>query len=381
MPIINDNNFANNLNYNIKLETYNNPDTTVVNAQNNWYNTTDSATIVAKLYHNPNHSSSATLNWIPYAMEENVVPASIYCPADINMDTEVNGVDLALLGFSFGQDTSGLYYNTDADIDISGRVDGFDLAILGLNFGHVGNCISPAGSYFSRSLPEISIESNSKVVSVGDTLTVNFLLNSFDQPFAFITNITVNSSMLDFCNAYAGDMLSENGNCQTSIMQSGNDNYRMLGVTRMDVEQKLSISEGSLLKIKFIKKAENFVLRDALGLSKPLLLNGFGEWADVINIIYGDPTGIDVDFLENGVKIFPNPFDHQLTIEFSLKDKAHVKCYLTNLVGQVTYVIQEKDCSAGDFRCMADVSSIPKGMYLLVFESDNIHLTKKIIHQ
>jgi len=59
LPAINNNNFINNTNYNIRLETYQTPATTIVNALNNWYNTTDTIAIKAKLYHRPNSSTSA----------------------------------------------------------------------------------------------------------------------------------------------------------------------------------------------------------------------------------------------------------------------------------------------------------------------------------
>ena len=382
MPIINDNNFTNNTNYNIKLEAYNNPDTTIINAQNNWYNATDSATIATKLYHNPDNSTSATLNWIPFALEENVVPESIYCPADINMDASVDGVDLALLGFSFGQDTVSHYYNIDADIDLSGRVDGFDLAILGLNFGHVGSCILGKEPFTGRTLPLITLESDAEKTQIGDTMTVWFNLSEFDQPYAFITNININNSMLGYCNAEKGGLLSENGQHQTTLMQTGNEYFRMLGITRMDIENELTESSGCLMKMKFIKKSEEIDLQNALLLSDALLINGFGEWAETIDIQYGDPTGINnFGAEEEFVRLFPNPFDHQLSVAFTLMENSYVKLYLVNAHGQICNVLSEQACQKEDYQWTFETSELPKGFYLFVMELDGQRVTKKIIHQ
>ena len=382
LPVINNNNFENNTNYHIKLEAYSQADTTVVNAQNNWFDSADSLTIAGKLYHNPDNTSSATLNWTPYLFEEDEEANAVYCPADINMDAAVNGSDLALLGFSFGQDTVDIHYNADADIDESGRVDGFDLAILGLNFGTVGSCLTGKELFTGRNLPLITLESDVDNTQVGDTMTVWFNLSEFEQPFAFITNINIDTRMLEYCGVEKGSLLSENGQNQTTLMETGNNNYRMLGITRMDVEGELLESSGCLISLKFIKKEELIILNNAILLYDPLLMNGFGEWAGTIDIQYGNPTSINPLLKEEEfVHLYPNPFNNQLSVAFTLVEDTHIKQYLVNTNGQISNILRELNCQTGDYHWTFNMPELPKGLYLFIMELDGQRVTKKIIHQ
>ena len=381
-PVMNMNNFINNTNFNIRLESYQSPATTIVNAQNNWYNTTDTTAIKAKLYHQPNNSSSATLNWKPILTAENDKQDSIYCLADINLDAIVNGQDLALLGFSFGKDSTSIQYNRAADINRSGRVDGFDLAILGINFGNVGGCLPADGFLKDGEIPLIKIISDLENKNIGDTVTVDFQLSRFDQPFAFVSELRLDSNLLGYVSSSEGGLFSAEYQLPATQMIFGNENIKITGVTRIDGTNPLPFSEGNMLQIKFIMKRHITNLASAIIIENPMLMNANGEWEYNPEIKYENAIGIPEpeSFANTQWSASPNPFYDQISIRYQISQEYHVKIKLINTLGAVIQEFDEGLKSVGIHSLVVNTGVLPNGIYFLILETSDGLFSRKMIH-
>ncbi len=84
--------------------------------------------------------------------------------------------------------------------------------------------------------------------------------------------------------------------------------------------------------------------------------------------------------LENNVTVFPNPFNASLKINFYLLHKEKLKIDLTDLLGKVVKVVDEKEFTEGDNTVEISINNeeIVSGMYLLHISSNNGTIVKKI---
>ena len=89
-------------------------------------------------------------------------------------------------------------------------------------------------------------------------------------------------------------------------------------------------------------------------------------------------TGINETGNLGSVKIYPNPNTGLFTIETSGFRNA-ITASVSNLVGQkiATFIIPQKN--AGKCLMTADLQQLPKGIYLVRFESDNFIRTEKLV--
>jgi glucuronoarabinoxylan endo-1,4-beta-xylanase len=76
---------------------------------------------------------------------------------------------------------------------------------------------------------------------------------------------------------------------------------------------------------------------------------------------------------------FPNPFNPETTIEFTLSEKSDVRIILINVLGQVVKEIASGNYIAGQHQLKLDGSGLSSGVYFYRFETGNYSITKKLV--
>jgi hypothetical protein len=80
------------------------------------------------------------------------------------------------------------------------------------------------------------------------------------------------------------------------------------------------------------------------------------------------------------VNVFPNPFNHDLTVEFTTNEFERVSLEVYNMMGQkVLDVLNKPNLAPGLHRIMVDTADLPSGMYTIVIvKGGNRELSKVI---
>ncbi|MCB2220950.1 MAG: T9SS type A sorting domain-containing protein [Bacteroidetes bacterium] len=101
------------------------------------------------------------------------------------------------------------------------------------------------------------------------------------------------------------------------------------------------------------------------------------EPSDPYYFIY---TGL-VEFSEGQkVNIYPNPFEKQFTLDYSLNSRSDVRIYLYNSYGQLLTRIEEDQAKlAGNYRLKIDASRFNTGIYYLKIETSDYSIVKRLI--
>jgi hypothetical protein len=81
-------------------------------------------------------------------------------------------------------------------------------------------------------------------------------------------------------------------------------------------------------------------------------------------------TGINEIISNDFVKIFPNPANNKISIQYKENNNYQIK--ILNIMGETVLITKTKEI---------DISSLPNGTYFLNFETDKFLTTKKIIIQ
>ncbi|MEM1003350.1 MAG: 3-coathanger stack domain-containing protein, partial [Bacteroidota bacterium] len=89
---------------------------------------------------------------------------------------------------------------------------------------------------------------------------------------------------------------------------------------------------------------------------------------------------IATDVVEDlSLKVYPNPFYHLTTIQFTMKHQSPIQLNLYNLNGQtVKTMIHSSNYAAGIHQLNLDRQDLPKGIYLLSLQTATEQLTQKI---
>ncbi|MCT4623494.1 MAG: PKD domain-containing protein [Schleiferiaceae bacterium] len=93
-----------------------------------------------------------------------------------------------------------------------------------------------------------------------------------------------------------------------------------------------------------------------------------------------DPNTISIDEWQSiqEIKLFPNPTNSNLNIEFTSNRRARVKFEIVDLKGSI-YSIGEGESQVGENTFQVDLSSLSKGVYTLIIQdSENIYYEKII---
>lgn len=97
---------------------------------------------------------------------------------------------------------------------------------------------------------------------------------------------------------------------------------------------------------------------------------------DTIQVLDGS-TGINETIELTGIKVFPNPAHHSLTIETNFETPEDLNIQLTDLLGRPIHQFQEKSVLKGTFKL--NISNLTTGIYLLVFNTKEGRAVRKVI--
>jgi len=96
------------------------------------------------------------------------------------------------------------------------------------------------------------------------------------------------------------------------------------------------------------------------------------------SIVLSDPIGIHHHEDLTELRVFPNPASIQLTIEYTIKEKNPVYIKLYNHFGDMVYQTNEFS-TVGKQQHLIDVSSLPKGLYVIDLEANSMRTREKVM--
>ncbi|MFC2131256.1 T9SS type A sorting domain-containing protein [Bacteroidota bacterium] len=96
-----------------------------------------------------------------------------------------------------------------------------------------------------------------------------------------------------------------------------------------------------------------------------------GEWQDPINISGG--------FLDNKVKIYPNPFSESAIIEFEIEKPGYVAVEIYNHLGIKMSTLLNTSMNSGVYNLTIDGEFLPTGIYHLIVMTRYNNKTKKLL--
>jgi len=96
------------------------------------------------------------------------------------------------------------------------------------------------------------------------------------------------------------------------------------------------------------------------------------------SIVLGDPNDINEYDQISGFKAFPNPASTQLTIEYTVTEKMPLSIKVYSLFGIMVYQANEFS-TIGKQHHLIDVSSFPKGLYIIDLEVNGMNTREKLM--
>jgi len=89
-----------------------------------------------------------------------------------------------------------------------------------------------------------------------------------------------------------------------------------------------------------------------------------GEPSMAARVRTGDPTALDEADLPFTVENYPNPFNPQTTLRFTLPEEAHVRLTVYDVLGREIMVLVDGTRLAGTHEAHFDGSRLPSGIYV-----------------
>jgi hypothetical protein len=100
--------------------------------------------------------------------------------------------------------------------------------------------------------------------------------------------------------------------------------------------------------------------------------------SEPIHFIY---TGVIELSSDQRVKLYPNPFTDQLTVDYSINSVSDVTISIYNTYGQKIGVIESKRSQvAGNHRVQVNTGDFDQGLYFLRIDTKDYSQLKRIIH-
>jgi len=104
----------------------------------------------------------------------------------------------------------------------------------------------------------------------------------------------------------------------------------------------------------------------------------FGSLLDDIPALsYENSSGVINQF--NLTRLYPNPFNPVLNIDFEISQPGGVKVNITDITGSMVKTIHEGYEGVGKQYISWDSDKLPSGTYFVTLEFENLSLTKKVV--
>ena len=97
------------------------------------------------------------------------------------------------------------------------------------------------------------------------------------------------------------------------------------------------------------------------------------ETARDILVAIQNPVSLENDISKSNfdLKIFPNPADELVQLEYQLDKKTSLNIELLNSVGQVIISQNFNNQNPGSYKVPSDIKDMPKGIYFIKIKSDH----------
>ncbi len=100
------------------------------------------------------------------------------------------------------------------------------------------------------------------------------------------------------------------------------------------------------------------------------------NWIDSLTVAINEPSKI---CLKNGIKIYPNPFSLQTTIEFTLPESEFVTISIYDITGKRLETILSKKLSKGNHKINWNAEGLNEGIYFIRMETQNSSIVHKAV--
>jgi hypothetical protein len=250
---------------------------------------------------------------------------------DVNGDNTVDLVDFGLLAASFGSVEGDSSYNPSCDFSGDGVVDLSDFAYLSSNFLHSGD---PAPGLVGGRL---KLSSRDKVGGIIE-ITLEGEVSSL---YAYALQVEFEPNELEMEGVELGDLLSD----ERVLYHLKVERPGLVTVLVSLVGESLGISgEGDLLRLRFRVLGEGGGIKVLNG----SLIAVSGMKGGILNRI--PDMSLDIEAIPTGTFLgqnFPNPFNPETWIPFSLAERAEVKIQIYDLSGRLVRTLKLGELDPG----------------------------------
>ncbi len=105
----------------------------------------------------------------------------------------------------------------------------------------------------------------------------------------------------------------------------------------------------------------------------------FSLYGPMSVILTQEGESIEIPLITGLDRLYPNPFNPEINIRYSLKETADVNLSFYNLKGQKVHIKEISSQPEGHHKYTWDASEHSSGIYFVVFKSGNIKETRKVI--
>jgi hypothetical protein len=108
-------------------------------------------------------------------------------------------------------------------------------------------------------------------------------------------------------------------------------------------------------------------------------VNGCSNTDEVIIFVLS--TGVDEISNTIDLKVYPNPFSNQASVEFNLNEAKNIKVLLFSAVGQLVKTVLDEKNYTGYHKLDIETEQLSAGQYIILIQTNDGIVTKKIIKQ
>jgi len=183
--------------------------------------------------------------------------------------------------------------------------------------------------------------------------------------------------IVDICN-YAGDAtIIEDPASKFAYRVENNATFEIVVLADDTIVatagQSITLNVGT--HIQPSSNAHFYIDDCTMSMSKNNRATNFREQINVLE------ERTDVIIKADNLKIYPNPFQENFTLDFELAQASKVSIYLVDMMGKVVHqVYQETYLETGIYQELIALSNLPQGIYQLVMTTEEQSYVKTLVH-
>ena len=405
----NNNDIHDNGAYNLYLGPYQNPSTAIINAENNWWGTTDAEMIAASIYDYLDSNGSAIADYMPYRDIPIVpgVPSISITPASISWNLFPNEESLAQISVANGSTANVLTYSIQEGVSGAAAVSGINnllhspmpgVEILDhperalnadvswLHADPASGIVSPLGN------ATVSISLNSSDLSDGRYIAYLVISSNDPDNNPLIVPVTMSVNHVLVLAPAGPDTLASGSTCEITWMA-----HEPALVEHVDIfytidagRSYIPIAVGEPNDSSFLwdvpaHSADSCAIKVVAYYSGGTAKEGISsDWFSISD----ESTGSrDNDLIARGFDLqqnYPNPFNPSTTIIFNVPYQAHVTLGIYSAAGKLIAILVDQQMPAGrnEVRWTGEDSSgatVASGIYFCRFAAGDFVQTRKMV--